>query len=273
MQSVCGEDIAAQVAVEIAKDVYSDGAKPAMKKTGELLSIVPRAINAALLPLNMWIAHREYQLEETKKLLAAKLEKINPDKIVSPEAYIAVPTLQAISYSMDHPRIRDMYANLLAASMVDSMRDNTHPSFVEIIKQMTPDEACILEFLVKEWRYALPIITLRKTLANKGEIDIFRHFSRLYSLCPGLQMKNPSAVAVALDNLCRLGLGYIPEDRHFIDDSWYANLETDPYVLSLKESTGLGKDERWTIHKAMFALSSLGRAFADICIVFDGCVR
>lgn len=44
-------------------------------------------------------------------------------------------------------------------------------------------------------------------------------------------------------------------------------------MLSLKEAVGLGEKESWMIHKAMFEFSSLGRAFANICIVFDGCVR
>ena len=263
------EDIASKIAVEIAKEAYEDVASPTMKSAGDVLSIIPRAINAALLPLNKWILHREYQLEATKKLLAVKLEKINPKNIVSPEAYIAVPALQAISYSMDHPRIRDMYANLLASSMVDSMKDNVHPSFVEIIKQMTPDEASIIEFILLKWKAAMPLITLRKVLANSGEIDVFRHFSQLYSRCPGLQVRDPKAVAVAIDNLCRLGLGYIPEDRHFVDNKWYDCFETDPYIISIKQSIHLGEKESWTIAKTMFELTSLGRSFADSCISFD----
>ena len=102
---------------------------------------IPRAINAALSPLRQWIAQREYNVAETEKLLAKKLENIEPEKIVSPEPYVAVPALQAISYSMNSDELRELYANLLAKSMCIDTKNSVHPSFVEIIRQMSPLDA------------------------------------------------------------------------------------------------------------------------------------
>jgi hypothetical protein len=70
-----------------------------------------------------------------------RLKGVPREKIVPPEPRIAVPALQALTYSLDDKLIRDMFANLLAADMnVDTKRD-AHPAFVEIIKEMTPAEA------------------------------------------------------------------------------------------------------------------------------------
>lgn len=105
---------------EIVKDapqVYEDGLKPAVAESGKTLALIPKAINAALAPLRIWIAQREYNVAETEKLLEKKLEKVGAENIVSPEAYVAVPAIQAISYSMNSEELRDLYANLLAASM------------------------------------------------------------------------------------------------------------------------------------------------------------
>ena len=66
---------------------------------------------------------------------------MNTDSIVSPEAYIAVPALQAISYCKNSEELRNMYANLLATSMLNDKKEDVHPSFGEIIKQLSPDEA------------------------------------------------------------------------------------------------------------------------------------
>ena len=60
---------------------------------------------------------QEYRLKETAILLEEKLKNIHPDKIVEPEMYIAIPTLQAISYSMDSEELREMYALLLSKAM------------------------------------------------------------------------------------------------------------------------------------------------------------
>lgn len=108
---------AAGKAIETVPDLYEDSLKPTVQESGKILSIIPRTINAALVPLRKWIANKEYSLAETEKLLEKKLEHVAEDKIVTPEAYVAVPAIQAISYSMDNEELRNLYANLLAKSM------------------------------------------------------------------------------------------------------------------------------------------------------------
>lgn len=114
-------------AVETVPDIYDDALKPAAQESGKTLALIPRAINAALSPLRQWIAQREYNVAETEKLLAKKLENIEPEKIVSPEPYVAVPALQAISYSMNSDELRELYANLLAKSMCIDTKNSVHP--------------------------------------------------------------------------------------------------------------------------------------------------
>lgn len=60
------------------------------------------------------------------------------------EPYVAIPAIQQISYSYDSDELRDMYANLLANFMDKERSDLVHPSFVEVIKQLNPDEASSL---------------------------------------------------------------------------------------------------------------------------------
>ena len=137
------QELMSEVAKEIAKDVYQDAGKPIVKPTGELVGLIPRAIKAALLPIEKWIESREYNLAETKKLLEQKLANISPEQIASPEAHIAVPALQYISYCMDNEELRNMYANLLASSMNKAVINGVHPSFVEIIKQLHQGKAVL----------------------------------------------------------------------------------------------------------------------------------
>ena len=99
-------------AIKTVPELYDDGLKPAVQESGKTLSLLPKTINAALVPLRKWIAEREYSLAETEKLLEIKLRNIDHNKIVTPEAYVAVPALQAISYSMDSEELRKMYADM-----------------------------------------------------------------------------------------------------------------------------------------------------------------
>ena len=70
--------------------------------------------------------------------------KILKDKIVSPNPAIAVPAIKVLRYA-NKDIIKEMFVNILGASMNIETANFVHQSFVEIIRQITPDEAKILK--------------------------------------------------------------------------------------------------------------------------------
>ena len=120
-------------ALEIFPEAYDDVIKPAAVEVGKTLALIPSAVNAALLPVRQWILERDFKLAEIEKLLAQKLSSVEAEKIQTPETYVAIPALQAISYSYDSDELRELYANLLAKAMNLDTKDQVHPSFVEMI--------------------------------------------------------------------------------------------------------------------------------------------
>ena len=133
--------------LKTAPTLYEDALQPAVQEVGKFVARIPRAINAAFCGIDKWILNKEYTINETKKLLAQKLENVNPEKIIEPEPYVAVPIIQAISYSMNNEELRNLYANLLANAMNLDTKDSVHPSFVEIIRQMSPNDAKIFKHI------------------------------------------------------------------------------------------------------------------------------
>lgn len=253
------------VATEWAKDSYQDIAHPAMAATGQVLGLIPQAINAALMPLHQWVAEGYYKLDETKKLLAEKLKNVSANDVVPPEIHIAVPALQAISYSMDNAEIRNMYANLLASSMMEKVKGDVHPAFVEIIKQLSPDEARILRYL-NEKNVAQPMIAL--LLEKVGEnvwYDIITHFTNLYRTVPNLEYKDYNKVSVLLDNLSRQNLIVFHENNYISIPNEYEPLENDPVILN-QMSQEAPANHRWKIVKMYLELTSFGESFCRVCI-------
>lgn len=159
------DEAALDIAKVVTKEVYADVGHPIAKPTGELVGLVPRAIRAALAPVEKWVLEREYNVAETKKLLEEKLKNIPPEQIEAPEAYIAVPALQNISYCMDNDELRDMYANLLANSMTSIVKNGVHPGFVDIIKQLSPDEAKILRYFATKTSFRQLHCDMKTTMA------------------------------------------------------------------------------------------------------------
>lgn len=248
----------------VAKDVYEDGAKPAVQATGKLIGLVPRAINAALSPLEKWILQSEYNVEETKHLLAKKLENVSPDLIEPPEAHVAVPAMQYISYCMDNEELRDMYANLLANSMNKVVKNGVHPGFVEIIKQLCPDEAKILKFLAQN--ETIPTITLRYEDDNGWGVPIVKNFTNIGELA---KCEDVFETNKYFDNFIRLGLlESSPVSFSLKDKSLYEPLKNHPYIQevannSMAKSAGFSKH---IFKEGFMRLTDYGKAFCGICI-------
>ena len=257
-----GLDIVKEVAKEVAKDAYTDAGKPIAKSTGELIGLVPRAIKAALSPLEKWILHREYNVAETAKLLEEKLQNTPPELIEAPEPHISVPVMQYISYCMDNEELRDLYANLFANSMNKVVKNGVHPGFVEIIKQLSPDEAKILRYLHNN--YLVPIIGLKIIKTTGGYLDILKLFTNICELC---ECENISDYEKYIDNLKRLGLVTIPADEMLTDKSKYEALKTHPFIVKQKAHyEELDSVEKVEFMEGHIQLTSFGNSFCSICI-------
>lgn len=228
-------------ALETVPEFYKDTFQPAAQETGKLMARIPRAINAAFSGLDKWILNKEYGIDETKKLLAQKLQNAIPEKIVEPDPYIAVPVIQAISYSMNSNDLRDLYANLLAKSMIEDSKNSVHPSFVEIIKQLSPFDAKMLKRI-----YTYPF--------GSDNQDI--HFS---------DISNFGKVCVSVDNLIRLGLISVPFDMSFLDDSGYNYIrKTDVYAAIASELDSI--HNRKTLSSNYIKNTTFGASFYNVCI-------
>lgn len=258
-------DVTAEVAKEIAKDVYEDAGKPIAKPTGELVGLIPRAIKAALSPLEKWILQREYNVEETRKLLEKKLESTPPNQIEAPEPHIAVPAMQYISYCMDNEELREMYANLLASSMKKDTKKNAHPSFVEIIKQLCPDEAKLLKHIYCESKiFSVPLVFL-DIHKEKGTLSLTRiFFSDVPSLC-GCDEK--IFYVKYFDNLERLGLIKCLNDQEINNSDVYDKILSSEFYLAAIE---LLKSQHSTYEisprKGIAMLTQYGESFCKICL-------
>lgn len=247
--------------LESAPKLYDDAIQPTAQETGKTLSLIPRTINAALVPLRKWIATREYNLAETEKLLAYKLEHLDPEKIVSPEPYVAVPALQAISYSMDNEELKNFYANLLAKSMNIDIKDSVHPAFVEIIKQLSPFDAEFLKKLSIQPYDLIPKIKIRFQQSENETKGIDQIRSVISPNIYGFKLYDK--YNISLDNLSRLKLVNINDDYRLTDDSHYED------ILDICKNINLPDNENYHYIakiKGTIQVTRFGESFIDTVV-------
>jgi hypothetical protein len=255
----------AKAVAELAKAVpiYQDAIQPAAREAGKSLHLVTRAVNAALTPVEGLIWGVEKIRDFVRERVAAKLDNVPPEDVQQPKPHVAVPAIEALRYTGTESDLAELYANLLATSMDKATAYRAHPGFVDMIKNMSPDEARIMKFLATSG--SQPLVNVRATQKEGGGFTIVhRHLSLIgiKAACDHVPLS-----ATYLDNLVRLGLIEIPSMRRIKSNDPYKEIEDYPDVLSILEE--LRKIDTHTIEvdKLKLDLTDLGRQFIRTCVI------
>lgn len=246
----------------VLNEAYKDIVQPSAKPAGAVLSLIPRSIRIMLSRWERWVTNGEESIARTAGAIAEKAEKIPENRQREPEPYVAIPAIQQICYSYDSDELREMYANLLVNAMDSAASDGVHPSFVEIIRQLTPDEAKLLSILPREIGEYIPVVDVRIRFAGEiGYIDRYRNFSVFgKGVCV-----HPEKISEYLENLCRLKLIDIPTDVHLTNEELYEPLKrADELQLILSEE--LPEGQEFSIEEKMLRVTDYGLAFIRCCV-------
>lgn len=248
----------------VAVEVYKDTLKPSVQPIGTILSYLPRTIRLAFSRWEKWIVSGEESIRLTAEALKDKLAQIPEDKIVEPEAYVAVPAMQQLLYCQDNNDLRNLYANLLASSMNIDKKWQVHPSFVDIIKQITPDEAKILSSVPNRKNHSMPLIDVQlfdKIPERKnGHQLLITNFTNI-----GIdKIENKCNICAYIDNLVRLKLLEIPATYHLTDDSKYTPLEIHPILQEMIPNSYRSIYDIGYYHKVL-QITNFGLLFKRVC--------
>lgn len=266
------------------KDAYNDLIHPAASAVGQTLSLPFRAVNVLLAPLTKWVLQGEEKLNAVSQLVAEKVADVPREKLVPPESYVAVPAMQAISYSLDNSELRDLYANLLAKAINTDTRQLVHPAYVEMIKQMSPLDALLLRQIKVKALSSLALCDVRwqeKAAPLSTRLPTFRFIRNGIDLMTNLisiSMPGVDAgdLSTSIENLARLRLVELDRQRCLIDEEEYVYFEHCPAVDSLRDtdySYRLVPEENKTpdeyelaLLKGLCLVTNLGAQFSDICV-------
>ena len=267
MSDNLGKEMAIEAAKTVALEGYKDTLHPTLKAVGSVIALPFQAIDAALSKPKLWVAEKHYNYERTRQLLAEKLQYTPEELIVPPENYVAVPALQQIAYCFDSDELRDMYANLLANSMNKVVKNGVHPGFVEIIKQLSPDEAKIIRYLRIHKR--IPTLGLKIDKTDSSHVVYVKEFSNV----PELSMcENIYDSQKYIDNLVRLGLvERSPNGTYISNESVYEPLKNHPFIKNKyqnieKQSATIDNFSKIDYVKGYCELTSFGESFCSICL-------
>ncbi len=162
-------------------------------------------------------------------------------------------------------QLREMFANLLASAMNSDVSNDVHPSFVEIIKQLSPDEAKILKYFSDNpgWN----------KIFDKGyesEDDMVYHFKNDFCEMIKGHITFPELANSYYDNLIRLMIIEIVNECRIYDE-----LSLPDHEHPVDDRTGSSHVGNVGINMsdvkiyASLATTFFGDQFIEICIKCD----
>lgn len=252
-------------AADLAKAVpiYTDAVQPAAIEVGKSLHVVARAVNAALIPVEALVWGVDRIRDFVHDRVSTKLGNVPPEDVQEPKPHIAVPAIEALRYTGSESDLAELYANLLATAIDKVTAYRAHPGFVDMIKNMSPDEARIMAFLSKF--HSQPIINIKAVTNSQGHFKlVHRHVSLVGFKAECL---HPPLASTYLDNLCRLGLIEIPDGKYLTEDSLYSEIADHPSVKEKMEAASRLQIGKLEIDRLAVDLTDLGRQFVRVCVL------
>ncbi len=209
--------------------VYQSGLRGAIDETGKALETVGQTVNAVLLPVRGMIWGAEKIKDWLNENVAKKLEHVEVEKIIPPNPHVVGPAIEALRFTAQENELRNMFANLIAASINSETSENTHPSFVDIIKSMNRNDAVLLRELANNSPSAIIDIGIKAVKENTVHY-VARNVSLLGNDQTGEQ---PWSSIRSIENLERMGLCTLIKSRGLSDKELYIKIENSEHVKKI----------------------------------------
>lgn len=239
-------DIASESTKESRKELDKVGAK-GINKLAQLFWASPIGIKA-----DIYIAERPYKMKKALEEMRKKYEIIPEKGRVEPSSYIALNGINELAYSLDEEHLKEMFENLLVSDMNKQKKNKVLPSYIEIIKQLSKDDANFLKTLKESSSYIRGFFCIE--LHNKDKY-ILLEYSDINGKLTDFNIVKLNSIVI--DNLLRLRLIEIP-DRMFVNKKVYDKIYEiirQPTMIDAAQYT-----------PRILSVTDFGRNFIDICL-------
>ncbi len=208
----------------------------------------------------------ETTLINYKEQIRNNVSSIPKENLVEPPLNIVGPALESSKFYIDTDEIRNMFAKLISSSMDDRINKSAHPSFIEIIKQLSPLDAQTLTLFKNS--NILPIAKLRiQDSYGKGSDHTLHIIDDTFD--------NIDLISASISNLIRLGLVDVSYTYTLTDKSKYLKFDNHPLLLKVQSDLDMyiasNKSPNPDINQAIMirgtiSLTPMGLNFIKTCL-------
>lgn len=251
-------------ATEVAKTAKEVLPQTTEQTDGALATLVGWFNNVVLYPVKKANITYRYKLECFEDDLYARTAQIPKECLHNSNPMIAGPTLEALKYSYDEEKLREMYVSLLASSM-DSRKDTiVHPSYVQIIQQMNSFDATLFKFLASNHGN---IKVINPNIRIKGTKTVYVDAMPKWYI-DWDENEDVFQVSAALIRLSKFGLIELLYDR-IAGTEGYDKLESSPKlnkILKSYQETLPAQELELSVTRSVLYVNDYGKQFAKSCL-------
>lgn len=245
----------------ILGQVYGDLAQPSVKAVGNALGTVFEFSTSFLLPVKL--LNEKFKLNFTKRLneYKEKLEQIPEEKQCEVHPQIGTPIIEKLSYTTND-EIADMFTTLLAnASNVD-MVNTAHPSFVNMIERMSPDEARLLSYLKGKEDIQYCVFNGNTSNGN-GFVTLLDHVTMLDEEAT---FSFPQNINAYLANFVSLGIIIDMNGQFRMDKTIYNKIREKYDLKQLEAQLVPNSFQSISVEESYYLITDFGKLFIKACI-------
>lgn len=245
----------------ILGQVYDDLAQPSVKAVGNALGTVFEFSTSFLLPVKL--LNEKFKLNFTKRLneYKEKLEQIPEEKQCEVHPQIGTPIIEKLSYTTND-EIADMFTTLLAnASNVD-MVNTAHPSFVNMIERMSPDEARLLSYLKGKEDIQYCVFNGNTSNGN-GFVTLLDNVTMLDD---EVVFSFPQNIGAYLANFVSLGIIKDMNGQYRMDKTIYNKIKDKYNLKQLEAQLVPNSFQSISVEESYYLITDFGKLFIKACI-------
>ena len=180
-----------------------------------------------------------------------------------PDTQIVAGALEDSRFCVEKKELREMFENLIAASVNSDTADSVHPSFSNIIRRMSPHDASILK-MFKE-RGNRPIANFVCHYKTGGFSHYYQNIFRAVDNFSAMEQDS-----LSLECLRSLGLISISYDSYLSNDAQYELLKNSKLLLETQDlfscNPGISLTlEKCDFQKGVVSLTDFGTRFLKTC--------
>lgn len=251
---------------ELAKE--SGALNPAARAYAKRLAVKEQIRLKIWQPLGaLFGVSRDYFDNDFGNDLSDRMALIPEDDLITPRLSVAGPAVQGIAFTLDEPNLKAMYLNLLAAASDKRVASQAHPSFADIIRQLTAEEAVGLGPVLDSDGHTIIEVRIRIATMDRPEVDGYNIYAKnvMNWTKDGRQIATPDR-ALYIDNWERLGLVKVSLDTLMKEPTQYTWVDTNPQVTAARAEFDTEEFTRVDCKRGALFVTDFGRKFHELVI-------